>query len=352
MILLRKAIQRVLLLSFFALVASCTSDNGKVRLEGEFSHLDQGEFLIFSSDGVIEGKDSIHVRDGRFKMDVPILTSGTLHILYPNFSQLTLFVQGGETLRIKGDARKLSEVTVKGSDDNELYTSFRQDILGKSDAVAQQMALGFALEHPQTSVARYLLQTYFLQRDDADPQEVRELYDSLLHANPADVSLTRLSMRVRSYRMLEVGKKLPHFSLKVRPTEYTKDKSDSIVSDTTLRGKYLLMFFWGSWKSDARSSLYYARQHRLKSGMKDQAILAYSLDTDEATLKDCEKRDTMTYISYCDFKAFASPLVQKWGINDIPFFLYVSPDGEILAAGKDWKKDLEPVLKKHSWENK
>lgn len=346
----QKNIVGALLMLLF--VAGCTGHADTVRLEGEFAHLDQGEFLLYSSDGVLEGVDSIHVRDGRFKMEVRLKEPGTLHILYPNFSQLTLFVQGGEDLRIKGDARMLSEVTVKGSDDNELYTAFRREILGKSDREVQALAHDYALAHPQTAMARHLLLTYFLQRDDAEPGQLRELYDSLLRANPDNVQLSRMSMRVNSYHLLEVGKTLPHFSLRVRPTEYTEGREDSIVSDTTLRGKYLLMFFGATWKSDALNSLYYARQHRIKSGMKDQNILAYSLDTDEAGLKEYEKRDTITYISYCDYKAFASPLVQQWGITKLPFYLYVSPDGEILAAGNDWKNNIEPLLKKQCWENK
>lgn len=350
MTLQQKYILGMLLLLLF--LVGCTSHPDTVRLEGEISHLDQGEFLLYSSDGVLEGVDSLHVRDGRFQTEVRIQAPGTLHILYPNFSQLTLFVQGGEDLRIKGDARKLSEVTVKGSDDNELYTDFRQEILGKSEREAQAIAYEHALAHPQTPVARYLLQTYFLQRDDAETAQVQELYDSLLRANPDNVQLSRMAMRVNSYHLLEVGRTLPHFSLRVRPTEYTEGREDSIVSDTTLRGKYLLMFFWATWKSDARNCLYYARQHRMKSAMKDQNILSYSLDTDEADLREAEKRDTMTYISYCDHQAFSSPLVQKWGITELPYYLYVSPQGEILAAGKDWKNDIEPLVKKLSWENK
>lgn len=339
------------LLLLLSLVA-CTGHTDTVRLRGEISHLDQGEFLLYSSDGVLEGVDSLHVRDGRFQTEVRIQAPGTLHILYPNFSQLTLFVRGGEDLRIDGDARKLSEVTVKGSDDNELYTDFRQDILGKSDRETQAIAYAHALAHPQSAMARYLLQTYFLQREDAEPAQVEALYDSLLRANPDNVHLSRMAMRVNSYHLLEVGRTLPHFSLRMRPTECTKDRTDSIVSDTTLRGKYLLMFFWATWKGDARNSLYYARQHRIKSGMKEQNILAYSLDTDETELQDIEKRDTVTYLSYCDHKAFSSPLVQQWGITQLPFYLYVSPQGEILAAGNDWKKDIEPLVKRHSWENK
>ena len=336
----------VLLLLF---VVGCMGDNTKVRLEGEFSHLDQGEFLLYSSDGVIEGIDSIHLREGRFQMEIPIQKPGTLHILYPNYSQLTLFVQGGEDLRIKGDARMLNEVKVKGSKENELYTSFRTAILGKSDREAQAFAYAHALANPQTIMSRYLLQTYFLQRNDADPTLVHQLFDSLMSATPEDVTLGQLAMQVQSYRRLEVGKTLPHFSLKVRPTDYTQGKADSIVSDTTLQGKYLLMFFWASWQSDSRSSLYYARQHRIRSGMKNQAMLSYSLDTDEADLRDIEKRDTITYISYCDHQAFSSPLVEKWGITNLPFYLFVSPKGEILASGKDWKSDIEPTLKKLVW---
>lgn len=329
--------------------SACSSQGDRVSIEGDFDHLDQGSFLIYSSDGLLENLDSIHIRDGHFTYELPITEAGTLHLLYPNYSQLTLFARPGDELYVKGDARKLSEVSVKGSKDNEQYTAFRHAIIGMNEQEARQVAAANIEMYPTSAMARHLFLQYFLQKGTAERSITVALYDSLLRANPADVQLSRMSSLVSGYRRLEVGETLPEFRLTLRANAFTEEKTDSTVSDTTFHGKYLLMFFWATWKSDARNSLYYARQHRQKSGMKNQAILSYSLDTDDYLLLQAEKKDSINYASFCDFKAFGSPLAQKWGITDVPFFIYADPDGKILASGKDWKKDIEPTVKKLSW---
>lgn len=74
--------------------------------------------------------------------------------------------------------------------------------------------------------------------------------------------------------------------------------------------------------------------------------LSYSLDADKRMLHNIEERDSVDYPSYCDCKCFASPLVQQWGIRDLPYFILVGPDMKIIAAGSDWQRDIEPKYRK------
>ena len=65
---------------------------------------------------------------------------------------------------------------------------------------------------------------------------------------------------------------------------------------------------------------------------------------DERRLSSLEKRDTIDFPSYCDYRSLASPLVQKWGIRELPYFILAAPDGTIAASGSDWMKDIQPVI--------
>lgn len=335
------------LVAVLAVLSACTDYSDRVRINGDFSNLRQGEFLIYSSDGALAGFDSLHIREGKFSYELPLEREATLHIIYPNFSQLTIFARGGDKIKVKGDAASLNDVTVSGSKDNEVYTDFRQDIRELSDTAVLSVAERYIRENPTLNVSRYLLQQYFIEGDKSTAKRTKALYEVLKKANPDNMQLTALASFVNQYQMLQKGKPLPSFTLKARPTKYTDNKADSLICDTCLRGKYVLMMFWASWKSNSANALANARRYRKKADMKNTVMISYSLDINEQSLRKAEERDTVTYISYCDFQSFGSPLVQRWGIRDIPFYIYADPKGKIIASGTDWSQDIEPHLKKN-----
>lgn len=98
---------------------SCSKHPGEVRIQGRFAHLEQGEFYIYSSDRELGRLDTVHIKDGEFAYTMPLQGSCILHLLYPNYSQLTFFAHDGDDLLIEGDARDLNNVEVSGSDDNK-----------------------------------------------------------------------------------------------------------------------------------------------------------------------------------------------------------------------------------------
>ncbi|MBO7168228.1 MAG: TlpA family protein disulfide reductase, partial [Bacteroidaceae bacterium] len=108
-------------------------------------------------------------------------------------------------------------------------------------------------------------------------------------------------------------------------------------------GKPLLIAFWATWKSGSQNAVYRARRlHReMKGRGKDINLISYSLDIDEKRLRRIEERDSIDYPSYCDFRCLSSPLVQQWGIRELPYFVLVAPDGRIAAMGSNWVRDIQ-----------
>ena len=77
---------------------SCSKHPGEVRIQGRFAHLEQGEFYIYSSDRELGRLDTVHIKDGEFAYTMPLQGSCILHLLYPNYSQLTFFAHDGDDL--------------------------------------------------------------------------------------------------------------------------------------------------------------------------------------------------------------------------------------------------------------
>ena len=324
---------------------SCNGNPNQVRITGDFANLEQAEFYIYSPSGAIDRLDTIKIEGGEFEYIAQIEGDEIFRLLYPNFSELTIFASPGDEIEIEGDAQNLNAVDVDGSDDNEVYTEFREDITDLSPDSILDIAHKYILKYSKQAVSKYLFQTYFLQADKLDKNIVVGIYDSLCRANPDDLELSKLSRRVKAYGVLQDGQLLPDFKLKTRTSAFGGEEGGEITAKQ-FKGTYLLIAFWGSWKSGSQSALYRVRRFRREMKGKDLEVnaISYSLDADERELRRIEKNDSIDYHSFCDFQSFNSPLVQKWGITDLPFFVLVGPDQKIIASGSDWVKDIEPKV--------
>ena len=85
-------------------MVSCGVDGKHFKLEGRFLHLNQGEFYVYSTDGVLDGIDTIKIEGGRFAYEIPCDEEGTLVMVFPNFSEQPIFTQPGKssTLNLYG----------------------------------------------------------------------------------------------------------------------------------------------------------------------------------------------------------------------------------------------------------
>lgn len=326
----------------------CSGHPNQVKISGRFAHLEQGEFYIYSSQGGTSTLDTLRIQDGEFSYTADLNAPAVMHILYPNYSQLTLFASPGDDIEIKGDAQHLNGVKVKGSENNEVYTRFRQEVEGKSVGEQLTIARQYILEHPTLAVSQYLFAQYYLLSENTSGKEVREIYDSLRHACPDDMTLLRLSTAVEAYGKLTPGNRLPEFSLYTRPSQLPDGPKSDTISNQDYKGKYLLITFWAGWKTGSQSALY--RSRRLRREMQGKGhelnIISYSLDTDDAYLRDLEKRDSINFPSYCDFKSFNSELAYKWNIRQLPYFILVDTSQHIMASGSDWQSDIQPKANK------
>jgi len=333
----------------------CGGSAGQFRLCGDFDHLEQGEFYIYSPDGGLDRLDTLRLREGKFDYTVPLQEKATYHILYPNFSELVIFGESGKVVKVKGDARSLNEVKVSGTDENETYTKYRRESQNLSGKKLDSLTRDYILQYPTMQMSRFLLNKYFIQPEGTDQQMMHELYDSLCRANPSDVFLSNLSNDVRRKNTIKTGLRIPEFSLTTRKVELKKYKKKKTiirtiesrtVSDTSYKDKPLLLVFWATWRSGSQSGLYRASRLMRESENKIQAI-SYSLDVEDTELKAVERRDSIDYPSICDFKCWNSPLVQQWGIRELPFFILMDKDRKILASGTNWSKDIEPHTKEY-----
>ena len=291
----------VILFTLLAL-ASCGGREGELRIKGEIKGLN-ADLTMYSRDGVIQGIDTLHVIKGKIDWTCPYnKEGGSLTIVYPTYSTLTVFCNSGDVIVIEGDAKQLGATKVSGNADNDAYTLLRQKLSSLEDSKKDSLIEEFVNTHPESSVTRML-------------------------------QLEKLA--TRQPLALSIGEVLPEFSVVTR-------KGDTINNDS-LRGKFSLLVFWANWRGGTGTMNTRIRRLR-RQAQRPLVCLSYNLDVNSSALDYIERTDSITWHSYNNKNLFMAELPSRLGVRDIPYYVLTDTTNRIIASGSDWKNDMEPVL--------
>ncbi len=199
----------------FTLVAalvctSCGTDSRHFRIDGRLLHLNQGEFYVYSLDGTINGLDTIKVQAGRFSYEVACDRPMTLMIVFPNFTEQPVFAQPGKSVDLKGDASHLKEMTVKGTEDNELMNKFREMIHNAAPPEMKKCAQLFVQDHPESRVGAYLVDRYFIHDANPDTKTAVRLVDLMIEKQPDNGYLKRQKRQLTASFVATKGADIPN----------------------------------------------------------------------------------------------------------------------------------------------
>lgn len=324
------------LLAFFLL--SCGPDKQHARIEGELSNIRQAEFYVYSEDGAFVGIDTIRIQDGTFhyerKLDAPTL----LTLLYPNFTSTRLIAEPGKTVRMRGDAARLSAAEVVGTKENELLTDFRLANLNQNERRVRLAAQQFIRDHAATLAAFSLFKQYFGEQARVPASESLQLLDVLRKARPDDPLLKSYEARMRPLLLCKTGEKLPDFS--------ARDIEGEPRQLSDYAGRPLLVIACASWQYQSVRLVKTAA--RLNRKYKDRlGVLALSLDFSEDYVRKRLKADTLAFPTLCDYQSFESPLVRIFAIERVPSNILVDSKGRIVARDvkeSDLEKEIEKLM--------
>ena len=327
----------ILSILLFAL-SSCGSSDEHFRIEGKFKNMNQAQFYLYNAEN--GQKDTIHVQNGRFKYERAVSDSSTLMLIFPNYSEMPLFIGPSIVVKIKGDASHLRATEVTGSDENEDMTAFRLKVNQLTPPETQKAAIAFIEKQPESPVSLYLLKHYFISSSEADAKEAYRLCRLMQEARPANGELVRLLRQLKDLKSCSVGSRLPHFAFK------TVD--GKIVTNKQLRSKVNIICLWSSWNRDSRALILQARRIR-KSHPKEVAVLGICIDASANEGKDFLKRDTIDVPVICDGRMWQSPIVQKMGFATVPSSIIADKDGRVLKRDildtKALREETEKLLK-------
>lgn len=228
-------------------LVSCETKSGYFKIDGRFLNLNQGEFYVYSPDGIISGIDTIKVDGGRFTYEIPCGNKGTLMLIFPNYSEQPVFAEPGKTADVKADASHLKEMEVKGTKANELMTDFRKQTANASPPEAVKYAEQFIKDNPKSLVSIYILRRYFVQGSNFNPTEASALADILVKAQPDNIRLTKLRSDINRLKVSTKGNNLPFFA--------GTDLNGKLVRNKDLHGKVAVIYTWATWNYDSQNMM-------------------------------------------------------------------------------------------------
>ncbi|MES5006352.1 DUF4369 domain-containing protein [Prevotella disiens] len=289
------------------LLVSCGGRSGYFKIDGRLLHINQGELYVYSPDGAIEGLDTIKIEGGRFTYEIPSQYNGTLIIVFPNFSTHAIFSEPGGSVEIKADASHLKEMEVKGTDDNELMTQFRQQVATASPPEQEKYAIQFVKDHPESPVSVFLTEKYLVAANGGSYKQAAELIALMLKEQPKNGSLNRLAMQITALQQGNKGKKMPKFT--------AKDVNGNMLTNANLLGKESYILTWSSWNEDSKDALNTLNTLYQKGYVK---AISICLDPSYKEVKKYLTDNNITIPTICDGEMLESKLVKTLGLTSIP----------------------------------
>lgn len=307
-------------------LVSCGSRNGYFSLDGHLLNLNQGEFYIYSPDGIFDGVDTIKVEGGRFAFETPCKQKGTVVIVFPNYSEQPVFAEPGKSVTIKGDASHLKEIEITGTDENELMNSFRRQLVKASPPEITEYAERFIRNNPESVVSVYILRKYFITNTKTDFAKALKLAEITHEKQPKNGEIARMKRYATMMKNNGTGNRIPSFS--------EQDINGKNITDEYLRRKISVVFTWAEWSYKGKNMR--NRLNRLAEEYGNRlTLIGISLDASAQSCKNSLRNDSTSCITICDQQMFDSPLLEKFALTSAGDNVIFNAQGRVIERGLD-----------------
>jgi peroxiredoxin len=354
-----------------------SNGNGEFTVSGKISHVAKQPVYLqhLPSDGSqVQIVDSSTLgADGSYKLKTVSKEEGLYVVSVPSGVQ-ALFINDDDDITINVDSLNARHPEIKGSEaSTDLYkfmTAFIQkdSIIGAAYQQAQQGADSSKATAMNSVQAQVKQLNDFIKRTIAESESPALVQFALgqaasmqtmsfddLFKLASDASnrfkesngLATLKARLQT-AIADAKPKAYSLVGKPAPNLTMQDVNGKPVSINDFKGKYLLVDFWASWCGPCRQENpnVVAAFNQYKD--KNFTILGVSLDDDKQAWVEAIKKDGLVWNQMSDLKQWASPAVETYQFDGIPFNVLIDPQGTIIASslrGPELEAKLAEVLK-------
>ena len=161
----------------------------------------------------------------------------------------------------------------------------------------------------------------------------------LLDENPDNGQLLTLKKQLKKLENCGVKSKVPKFS--------AIDLKGKAVTENALKRKVNVVTTWATWSYTSQNQQ--QRLKQLKENYGDQlGVLSICLDAQADICRRSIARDSLKWSTVCDGRMWDSPLLQKFGLADVPGNLLIDSKGTVVArnlSAKHLEERIQKMLK-------
>ena len=369
--------------TFFALLCAtlicCSCSNNDVRISGKYFGLTAKS--VYLEQMTAAGQtivDSVHLAsDGSYRFVVKNVpqTPSIYNIIYNN-ERIPLLISAGESLTVGSLGSVLANYTVSGSKESELLREFnREYVAGMQELNAKIAAYAVAGEASKAEIARLYNakqreikrnQISFIIKNKSSIAAVYALYQRL----PDEKYLVNSESDIIYFRTVAdaVSKSYPTspFVITLRNDVARMEAQTSLLNSieernypdinandmygnpsklSDLDGNVILVDFWAAELGNSNALNADLKQIYAKYESKGFRVYQVSFDTSKATWITAVQEQKLPWVSVCDLKGQASPIMGVYNVRSLPSNYLIDRSGRIV--GKNLYSDaLEQQLDK------
>ena len=356
-----KAVRHILLIFLTLMIFSC-EDNNSYILEGKIKKLQSHELYIISEGSLridtIKAKFGLFSKTGRFTYKNTSQTAEPLLIKMENDKVwVTVWVENGEKIILKGDANYPELILAKGGKINKLLTKFktenfslikekcelRDKMIARTenheelnasndshllfqiknvDQILKTQAQNFVEHNPSSIAALVLIQDYILDIENAS--NIQPFLDILPEEVKANYLYEKLKML--SFKDLQTKVNQPALDFSIRNI-----KNDTISLDT-FKDKYLILTFATSQCEFCVPDFTELINIKNTFSEKDLAILTVSLDESKENWKDFANQHEITWTQVIDSVGWDSEIASLYNVLSLPCHYLIDNKGIIIGS--------------------
>ncbi|MCQ2095671.1 MAG: DUF4369 domain-containing protein [Bacteroidaceae bacterium] len=322
------------------LLAACAPKAPKFRLSGYIDNMKTGKVFIYNEDDVNAFLDTIFIENSRFTVEAVSEGVTPFYLVFPNAVEQVIFAEGGKSLHYEASLNDLKNYTVDGSEANEIMNEFRKQVSHTSEeAEIRSVAMQFIKTYPDSPVAVYLLDRYFVRVDRIDLARLTSLFKAVKTVQPDNEYIQSLEGKLKMLGSGRKGKVLPSVRME------TSGKDSLNIKD--YKNGYELIYFWATWMRNVDDVIGKVGEFYEKYGKKhDIKVVSVSLDGSKYQWQEFVRYDTVHTVHLYDGLAWDSPAVRKLGVASLPFFVLADKNKKITATGSNLdalQDGLEPT---------
>ncbi len=113
------------------------------------------------------------------------------------------------------------------------------------------------------------------------------------------------------------------------------DPSGKQISLNSLKGKFVLLFFWASYSPPCRADIQKLKEIYNQNKSNNFEVYAVSFDHNRKVWADVVKMENLVWINVSDLQGTKSPVKQLYNLPDeLPYYYLISKKGKIISKGE------------------